>query len=438
VLLLVAANAVAARTAPEPAGRTHGHPAAQPTAPGANATLAAIPDNTALDLGAYACDGSSGVPPPCEAITDYSGFTYDPAHHAMLMFGGGHATTFRDDVDVFRFDSLRWSSAYPSTTCSEMTADNVDLAAFRWRSTGNPVSRHTYDQLVVAESTGQLLLVVGGTGSGNCTPRMLTPSGNDAFFAAGTIPAFDLDRLTWAFGDAVPSWGYAAASEYDPPSGRVVVVSQYGLWTYDPVAGRTARHLEFSSGPMGYANNLVYFPPDGKMYYIARGSPTRVFAVTLDRASWAGSRIDEVRGATGDVPDSQESGWAYDAANRVIGGGVRGGAFWAYDPLANHWARETMAARSSAGHAVGTLAFHALAYDPVDGVYLFITDAASGRRTWAYRWRRAAPTAPALPSPSPTRPTATNTRRAPTPSPTAPPPPQSTVLIYLPSTSTGW
>jgi len=44
-----------------------------------------------------------------------------------------------------------------------------------------------------------------------------------------------------------------------------------------------------------------------------------------------------------------------------------------------------------------TAARGALAFDPVDGVYLFITDGDSGRRTWAYRWRRAAP----APSPEP-------------------------------------
>jgi putative transposon-encoded protein len=39
-----------------------------------------------------------------------------------------------------------------------------------------------------------------------------------------------------------------------------------------------------------------------------------------------------------------------------------------------------------AGSSVGTLAFHALDYDPVDNVFIFITDSASGRRTWAYRY----------------------------------------------------
>ena len=43
----------------------------------------------------------------------------------------------------------------------------------------------------------------------------------------------------------------------------------------------------------GYSNNLVYFPPNQKMYLMARGTPTTVFEVTLDRSDWRASTVHE-------------------------------------------------------------------------------------------------------------------------------------------------
>src|SRR5262249_37792738 len=82
-----------------------------------NPTLTTIPDNTAVDLGPYTCQkpvgDTSGA--ACQGITDYSTFAYHSGIHKFLMFGGGHATTFRDDVDVFDFDSLTWGHGDIST-----------------------------------------------------------------------------------------------------------------------------------------------------------------------------------------------------------------------------------------------------------------------------------------------------------------------------------
>lgn len=41
------------------------------------------------------------------------------------------------------------------------------------------------------------------------------------------------------------------------------------------------------------------------------------------------------------------------------------------------------------GNTIGTLAYHAIDYDPVDAVFVFITDYTSGRRVWAYRYKTA-------------------------------------------------
>ena len=347
-----------------------------------NPKLQAIPANTALDLGKYECSQPLDNPDYCEAITDYSGMAYDSSRHHLLMFGGGHASTFRDDVDVFNFATLKWGSAYPSTPCGDMKLGNLDDPHGRWKSTNHPFSRHTYDMLVFSENTKELLLLSRESGAGRCTPA------NDPFYKGSTITAYDPGQKTWNFTDIHADWGLAGA-EYDPVTGLAVMVNQYGLWTYDPINHKAIKQLtqeQVPSSRMGYGNNLVYYPPNQKMYYIARESPTRVFEVNLDRTDFTKSSITELTNMSGEIPNSEESGWVYDASHQRIGGGIKDGAFYAFDPINKSWTKRIMTAQSSSSTSVGTLAFHALAYDPVDQVFLFITDYASGRHVWAYRY----------------------------------------------------
>ncbi len=347
-----------------------------------NPTLQAIPANTALDLGKYECAQPTDNTDYCEAITDYSGMAYDSSRHHLLMFGGGHASTFRDDVDVFNFATLKWGSAYPSTPCSAMTAANTDDTHGRWISSNRPYSRHTYDLLIFAENTKELLLLSREIAGGRCTPA------NDPFYQGSTIAAFDPDLKTWNFSELHAAWSLASA-EYDPVSKLVVIVNQYGLWTYDPVTKTATKQLEQNQVPsdrLGYGNNLVYYPPNQRLYYIARESPTRVFEVKLDRNDLTKSSVTELSAMSGEVPNSDESAWIYDASHQRIGGGIKDGIFYAFDPTNSSWTKRVMVAQSSSSNTVGTLAFHAMAYDPVDQVFLFISDYASGRHVWAYRY----------------------------------------------------
>ena len=122
------------------------------------------------------------------------------------------------------------------------------------------------------------------------------------------------------------------------------------------------------------------------MYYIARESPTRVFEVNLERSDFSKSSVTELTKMTGDIPNSDESGWAYDASHQRIGGGVKDGAFYAFNPINKSWTKQIMTPQSSSSQAVGTLAYHALAYDPIDQVFLFISNYSSGRHVWTCRY----------------------------------------------------
>lgn len=341
-----------------------------------NPTLAAIPPNTARNLGAYTSEPLCGVP---IGVTDYSKLVYDPVRHKLLMFGGGHATTPRTDVDVFDFATLAWTSAYAPTPVGQLTLANYDASHARWVSTGHPIARHTYDQLVLDPGTGDLVMMAVGQAGALCT--------GDWGFDGGRVGHYDHDTRTWSFAVTDNVFGPGSTfpgTEYDPVSGLIVVVGGTGLYTYDPATRVKTLRKAFDQPAMGYANNLVYYPPNQRHYFIARGTPTRVWEVRLDRANWANSTVTEMA-TTGAVFDSQESGFAYDSWNQVIGGGVRDGVFYAFEPAQARWTAVTMQVQGGGG-PVGTQAFHALDFDPVDGVFVFLTEYDSGSRTWAYRY----------------------------------------------------
>ena len=352
----------------------------------AHPLLVGLPDNTAINLGSYTCTNPVGGS-NCGTITDYSRLIYDPQRHQFLMFGGGHAATFRTDVDVFSTSNLTWRSAYTSTPCSVMSDSNqVDRTNGAWLATGHPIARHTYDELAMDPASGDLLLLSGAIGAGECSVP------NDPFYIPSRVAHYDPDSTAWMFSPvSATSWSSLSSAEPDPVSGQVALVSEYGLWLYDP-AGMSAQQVfpQFAAqvaNRMGYAKNLVYFPPTDRMYYI-NNSNGNVFELTLNRMNFFQSTFMELANLTGPLPATPETGWAYDPVNRVIGGGVHNGAFHTFDPVRRVWSKHAMnvSANGQPG-PIGTQAYHALDYDPVNNIYLFITDYASGRKVWAYRFK---------------------------------------------------
>jgi hypothetical protein len=342
-----------------------------------NSILSNLPSNTAKNLGSYAqqCADSSFDPDNCRRIADYSRFTYDPERHRIYFFGGGHSTTMRDDIDVFHFDSLKWKSDYASTKCSAMTAITTDGT---WNSSGNPVARHTYDQLIYAPNVHRLIITSPVYGAGYCGTF-----GGCGQWCAGKMLFYDPDAKTWTAKTSVTNDAHVWSSEYDPVSGKIVSAGGNGIALYDPLTDTKSQPV--SSSPItDYADNLVYFPPNDKFYYFERGSPIKVFAATLNRTNWSASNIQEVTGMTG-TPNTGETGWAYDTANHIIGGGVTNGNFFAFNPVTKAWTTKSMTIQG--GGNGPTCNFHCMEYDPVDKVFIFYGEDFD---TWAYCYTRGA------------------------------------------------
>ncbi len=358
-----------------------------------NPVLATLADNTVRDLGAFPCTRPKGDIYNCQQVTDYSGLVYDQNRRRFLMFGGGHATTFTDTVFEFNPNTLTWSELYAPTPCTSayMNAANFDGANAAWISGPSgpyprPLSRHTYDLLAVADSIPELILLgAGGASSHSCPPGSMSYE----YSRLGHVAHFNVSTKTWSFSATAPGDGSDfAASEYDPVSRKIVLLDRHRMYVYDPITRiRTTVITDSSSiagADLGYANHLVYYPPNQKMYYFNRNS-RQVFELSIDRNDFSKSTI-QMLSTTGMYPAHQEPGFAYDSVNRIIGGSVLNNTFYVFNPRTRTWTNEVVQ-----GGIPGKQGFHALGYDPLNNVFLFVTDVQSprGARTWAYRYRNA-------------------------------------------------
>lgn len=352
-----------------------------PPPTGQHPTFVPLTNNQAVLLGPYSCTQMAGDS-PCGEISDYSRFTYDPDGRQMLMFGGGHAATFRDDVDVLATAPgapLTWAPAYPPTPCAEMTLANRDTTQGKWISSGHPFSRHTYDMVVMTPQG--LVMVAGMTGRGGCAPQ----ADPDPMFTNSAVHYYNPVAKTWSQGPSIGNWSPYANAEYDPPSGKIIIIGYTAsagaatMWVYDPVA-RTIQNTGVNAPDVGIAGNLVYYPPTQKHYLI---KDDRVYEVTLNRTNFNASTVIQLS-VSGTGPPAGETGYAYDPMNQIIGGGIRNGIFYVFTPGSRAWSSLTMQAIS--GGPIGTLAFHAIDYDVANAVFIFLTDPASGRKTWGYRY----------------------------------------------------
>ncbi|MBW2733738.1 MAG: hypothetical protein JRH20_15225 [Deltaproteobacteria bacterium] len=359
-----------------------------------NPTLATLNDNQARDLGTYACPSIVAGEPSnlCQHITDYSGFVYNAHSHRMMMFGGGHSSTSTDDVVIFDFDLLTWTSSYTPTPCAAMTLANYDVATATWTSTGHPVSRHTYDKLVIHPANDRLV-VVGGRAMGAPCVAFQAESEHEAGYDA--ISFYNPLTKTWRNTGFKRPWHGYAATEIDPQTGQLIIFDTLKVWSFDLDTLEVVHSKSHGIAGLGIDHSLVYYPPTDTFYSIRGDHGYAVYEIKLDRSDFSQSSVKQLPAPTGDappIPDDQfyvyYGGYAYDSHNEVIGGGVRDGSFYIFFPRENRWEKEVVDIVNPSS-PVGDVAFHALDYDPINNVFIFINrDYQAGPKTFAYRYRR--------------------------------------------------
>jgi hypothetical protein len=367
-----------------------------------SAPLSTLAPNTARDLGPYANPEPQFNTPPLSAanITDYSGIAYDPVGKRICVFGGGHGPSQETDIRVLDLSSLQWSSLYSPTPVAEMQkVPNLDSDRGRYISTNQPTARHTYNLTLVR---GRSFYMMCPRGMPDHLGNSFGPEQNGW---GGRVSYYDFGTGVWTYsrlGSAYATppnapWYFASAAALDPVSNKILIVgpnSQAGegaLWLYDP------ENDDYVTGPIANVDgspDLVYFPPSGRFY--AFQSDGRVWEIRVDRTNFSNSTIAALT-VTGARPSNALGvvcGFAYDSVNRIIGGNVTNGVFYAFDPAKHSWTSKNM--KLEAGSTgLPNQAFHCLDFDPESGCFIFLqtgspVGSSGAATTWAYRYEGSA------------------------------------------------
>jgi len=346
-------------------------------------SLAGLAPGTARDLGPYAnADFEFGA-----NITDYSGIVFDPVGRRMCLFGGGHGPSQETDIRVLDLSTGAWSSLYPPTPVGEMTFANCDVGRGCYITTQQPTARHSYNLTLVRGNRFYMMCYFGMPD--HLDGRLGSTSG-----WGGRICWYDFGSAAWGYSrlsQAATPWFHASAAALDPVSGNIVVVGPTAgggvgnVWLYDPQSDSVSTGQEIA---VGYSPDLVYFPPDDRFYIFQ--SDGRVWQLALDRTRFPATSVVPVT-VTGTSPASDigiKCGFAYDPVNRIIGGNVTKGTFYAFDPAVGRWTSTTIAVEPGTSN-VPSQVFHCLDYDPGSGCFVFLDNPDYGApgtpTTWAYR-----------------------------------------------------
>jgi hypothetical protein len=346
-------------------------PADTPTRKAAIASLAA---GTSRNIGSYASIEIGG-----RNITDYSGITYDPVGRRMCLFGGGHGPSQQTDIRVLDLSTMQWSSLYPTTPRSQMTVANGDSDLGRWISTNQPYARHSYNMSLVAGRRFYLFTVYGQA------DHLDGPG--PAY--GGRVCWYDFDTQNWnysAYANGQTPWAYYAAAVFDPISGKILIAGynqRFGpgsVWVYDPAHNSYTTGAAFPAA-VGYAHDIVYYPPDDSFYVFQ--SDGRVWRMVHNRANAMFTQIAALTVSGTRPAAGSRCGFAYDPVNRIIGGNVTNGTFYAFDPGTSAWSATSMQVETGS-IGMPNQAFHCLDYDAASGCFVFLNDA-SNPSTWVYR-----------------------------------------------------
>jgi len=324
------------------------------------------------------------------SITAYSGYAYCPKVDALLLFGGGHAATPEDVVLRFPMDRMRWSADYVATPKASRVAENLTPGKF-WKVPGQvppirPISRHTYTGFLWSSAIERMLLMPANNGIGYGEIRETV---------GGNMAEYDPVKRTWEdIGVPGAPWHYLTAE--DPVSGHVLAVTALGLRVYDPRARRWLS-AEPTGGRIPYllgGNNVVYFPPNDTFYCFGtnadatpNGPPTLAFKYDRQRAQaeFGSPKIEplETNWRPRASRNGAGTGFAYDAANKLIVGQMVDGKMYAFRPLSanrGEWLEHPVPME----HETSS---YCHAYVPRLNAHFVTTDVkGKGRTTFAFRW----------------------------------------------------
>lgn len=217
-----------------------------------NPRLAAMRPHSWLKLG--------GPPPAPRGIMAYSGGVFDTEHNAIVIFGGGHADYWGNEVCAFDMRTLAWKKMYEPDARARYTNDNIDNTKGKLKDSDKPYTRHSYQMMTFVPSAKKMFIWSGcGPGWGKIAPTC--PSPPDAWY-------YDLAANKWELLTTDGPRGYGGGTCYDPKRDAVWAlpgVSWPKLWKFDVKAGKWSKHPMKPESSASCHMNLDYSPRQDKI-----------------------------------------------------------------------------------------------------------------------------------------------------------------------------
>ena len=292
---------------------------------------------------------------PADLVVAWGGGTVDTARNRLLVWGGGHANYWGNEMYALDLPSLSIkrivepSSKTSQSSCSSALPD------------GTPVSRHTYGGLAHIAHMDHLFAVNGS----------MSPCGY-------------LDPATWAYEFGAKKWTLKIASSapssfgtmaaYDPATKNVYVKDQGNFYAY---SAETNKYTKLNTSEV-YVDYHVSAAIDSKRRkFVMIGDGVQVIDLATNKMSTMATS-----NAPGFVTSQQSPGIAYDpVADRIVAW-HGGGNVYALNMDSGVWSQvANNAGPTAAAPQWGT--FGRWGYVPQYGVFALINDI--DQNAWVFK-----------------------------------------------------
>ena len=292
---------------------------------------------------------------PADLVVAWGGGTVDTARNRLLVWGGGHANYWGNEMYALDLPSLSVkrivepSSKTSQSSCSSALPD------------GTPVSRHTYGGLAHIAHMDYLFAVNGA----------MSPCGY-------------LDPATWAYEFGAKKWTLKIASSapssfgtmaaYDPATKNVYVKDQGNFYAY---SAETNKYTKLNTSEVYVDYHLSAAIDSKRRKFVMIGEGVQVIDLATNKMSTMATS-----NAPGFVTSQQSPGIAYDpVADRIVAW-HGGGNVYALNMDSGVWSQvANNAGPTAAAPQWGT--FGRWGYVPQYGVFALINDI--DQNAWVFK-----------------------------------------------------
>lgn len=181
-----------------------------------------VPNSKLRTSGVAYPNNPSGLGDISQIISIWNGGAFDSKRDRLIIWGGGHGVTYRNDVYTFDLNLVNQGvQAWGRAIDPSLVFNNPETEVYY--PDGHPRSRHTYGYLTYIPDPVDRFLTLGGTA--------FAPNGN---VHSDHVDAFNFTTGDWEiqkFPDlsgGTPASMYGAISDYDPSSGHVWYMAPSG------------------------------------------------------------------------------------------------------------------------------------------------------------------------------------------------------------------